>query len=163
MRIIGLDPGTAITGFSIIHQERGKTHLLDYGCIRTPAGTPHPERLTQISADLQTIIDRYKPQHASIEKIFFQKNVKTAITVAQARGVLLEKLHSNQINIKEFTPLEIKSSVTGYGKADKKMIQQMIKMTFNLKEIPKPDDAADAVAAALCLANSLKFLNKAYA
>ena len=104
---------------------------------------------------MDTLIKKWKPNRASVEKLFFQKNVKTAISVAQARGVVIQKLTEKGIESNEYTPLEIKSAVCGYGKADKKMIQQMVKMMFNLKKTPQPDDAADAIAAAICLANSI--------
>lgn len=153
MRIIGIDPGTATTGFSIVEKDRGNLTLLEYGCIRTAAGLSDQERLTQIAEDIDFIIKKWLPNTASIEKIFFKKNIKTAISVAQARGVILQKLHQNGLSISEHTPLEIKNAVCGYGKADKRMVQSMIKTIFGLKQIPKPDDAADAIAAALCSAN----------
>lgn len=156
MKILGIDPGTATTGFSIIKVENGKPHLLEYGCIRTAAGLDAGIRLQQIAEDLHTLITKWQPAIASIEKLFFQKNVKTAMAVSQARGVIIQKLVENGVQTREYTPLEIKSAVCGYGKADKKMVQQMLKMMFGLAHTPKPDDAADAIAAAICLANSLK-------
>jgi crossover junction endodeoxyribonuclease RuvC len=160
MRIIGIDPGTAQTGFSIIESDKNKITLLSYGCIRTKAGLNQNVRLDQIAKNIDTIIKKWKPQHASVEKLYFKKNVKTAISVAQARGVILQKLTEKGIQTEEYTPLEIKSAVCGYGKADKKMVQQMTKLILNLPKAPKPDDAADAVAAAICLANSLPLKNK---
>lgn len=157
MRIIGIDPGTAITGFSIIDLEKGKIKLLDYGCIRTHAGTKQNDRLNQIAGDISTLVKKWKPHHASVEKLFFQKNLKTAMTVSEARGVIIQKLTEKGVEFNEFTPLEIKSAICGYGKADKKMVQQMVKIILDLKHTPKPDDAADAIAAAICLANSLPF------
>ena len=154
-RIIGIDPGTAITGFSILDKDYDKLRLIECGCIRTEAGLQIATRLNQIATDLATIIETYNPQVACVEQIFFQKNVKTAIDVAQARGVIIQKLTENSIPIYEFTPLQIKQNVCGYGKADKKMVQEMVKMTLNLAEVPKPDDAADAVAAAISLSQSL--------
>lgn len=156
MRILGIDPGTATTGFSIIESHKGEIKLLEYGCIRTAAGLSDSTRLNQIAQDLETLIAKWAPQKASIEKIYFKKNVKTAISVAQARGVMMQKLTEKGIGLEEYTPMEIKMSVCGYGKADKKMIQQMVKTIFGLKTIPKPDDAADAIAAAICLANTVK-------
>lgn len=156
MRIIGIDPGTAITGFSIIESIKGEITLLDYGCIRTPAGLGDSARLQQIAEDMEELIKEWKPQHASVEKLFFNKNVKTAMTVSQARGVILQKLVENNIQETEFTPMQIKSAVCGNGRADKKMVQKMVQLILGLKEIPKPDDAADAIAAALCLAQSIK-------
>lgn len=160
MKLLGLDPGTAITGFSILEKNGSRLNLLDYGCIRTSKDLSAADRLQQIAEDLTTIIQKWQPQEASIEKIFFQKNVKTAISVAQARGVLVQKLTEAKIAISEFTPSQIKSSVCGHGRADKKMIQQMIKLTFKLANPPQPDDAADAIAAALCLANYAKYQPK---
>ncbi len=153
MRIIGIDPGTATTGFSILERNGSKTKLLDYGCIRTAVGLKLSERLKQINEDLVQLIETYKPQQAAVEKLFFQTNVKTAISVAQARGVVLYTLAQYGIEDHEFTPLAIKSQICGNGKADKKMIQKMVKIILNLKVTPKPDDAADAIAVALCLAN----------
>ncbi len=160
MRIIGIDPGTAIVGFSIIDENNGEISLVDYGCIRTPKGLDQHIRLNQIAEDLSTIIKKYKPEKASIEKLFFQKNIKTAMSVSEARGVIMQKLTEKGIMPEEYTPLEIKTSVCGYGKADKKMVQEMVKAIFNLKEIPQPDDAADAIAAGICLLNSLKISEK---
>lgn len=157
MRILGLDPGTAITGFSILERQAGGLRLLDYGCIRTEKDLPPATRLNQIAQDLSTIIEKWQPSRAAVEKIFFQKNVKTAIAVAQARGVLIQKLSEKQITIAEYTPSQIKSAVCGTGRADKKMIQQMIKLTFKLAKPPQPDDAADAIAAAVCHAYSAKY------
>lgn len=155
MRIIGIDPGTATTGFSILDHENGKFYLRDYGCIKTQAHLPANIRLQQIAADLSTLIQKYNPQLASVEKLFFQKNIKTAMSVSEARGVILHTFTNFNLQISEFTPLEIKSAVCGYGKADKKMVQQMVKIILGLKTTPKPDDAADAIAVAICLANSL--------
>jgi len=160
MKIIGIDPGTATTGYSIIEIINKKIALLDYGCITTKAGLQDHIRLDQIAEDLDFLIKKWTPNKAAVEKIFFQTNVKTAISVAQARGVILQRLSKEKIEIHEYTPLEIKSRICGYGKADKKMVQQMVKINFNLKTIPKPDDAADAIAAALCLGTSLKFIAK---
>ncbi len=163
MRIIGIDPGTATTGYSILDHENGKFHLKDYGCIKTQAGLPQNIRLQQIATDLSTLIEKWHPQTASIEKLFFQKNVKTAMSVSEARGVILHTLTNFGLQINEFTPLEIKSAVCGYGKADKKMVQQMVKIILSLKTTPKPDDAADAIAAAICLANSLALKQATFA
>lgn len=155
MRIIGIDPGTATTGYSIIENSAGKIQLLDYGCIKTKAGTPANLRLQQLAEDLTFLVKKWQPCTSSIEKLFFQKNIKTAMSVSEARGVIIHTLTMLGLEINEFTPLEIKSAVCGYGKADKIMIQQMIKIIFGMKTVPKPDDAADAIAAAVCLANSL--------
>lgn len=159
MITIGIDPGTATTGFGIIEKtSKGEIRLLDYGCIKTATRLEMGTRLNQIAQDLKTLIKKWKPTRASIEKIFFSKNVKTAITVAQARGVILQIFEENQIAQDEYTPLQVKSAVCGYGKADKKMVQEMIKIILNLSKVPKPDDAADAIALALCSVNSLRQL-----
>lgn len=155
MRIIGIDPGTATTGFSIIDREKGELKVLDYGCIKTPAGLATPHRLNQISKDLATLIKKWKPQKASVEKLFFKKNIKTAMSVAEARGVILQKLTEKGVQTEEYSPSEIKSAVCGHGNADKKAVQCMVKIICGLAEEPKPDDAADAIAAAICLANSI--------
>jgi crossover junction endodeoxyribonuclease RuvC len=154
MRILGLDPGTATTGFAILEKENDKLKLIDYGCIKTEKTETPATRLKQIANDLNLLIKTYKPEKASVEKLFFNTNIKTAISVAQARGVLIMTLEENGIKSAEFTPLQIKSAICGYGKADKKMVQTMVKTILNLKETPKPDDAADAIAAAICLANT---------
>ena len=155
MRIIGIDPGTSIVGFSIIENAKGKCKLLDYGCITTTPKAPLEEKLQEIHKDLGEIIKQWKPTHASIETLFFSKNVKTAISVAHARGVIMQLLHKNKIVMHEYTPQQIKLSVCGYGKAQKENVQKMIQLIFRLKNPPKPDDAADAIAASYCLANSL--------
>ncbi len=160
MRIIGIDPGTAITGFSIIEKNGGDLTLLDYGCRRNHKEIAHEIRLDQIAKDLTILIKKWKPQQASIEKLFFQKNIKTAMSVSEARGVILQKFAEKNVQTNEFTPGEIKMAVCGYGKADKKMVQEMVKTLLNLEKIPQPDDAADAIAAAICLANSQNILNQ---
>lgn len=153
MIIIGIDPGTATTGFSILENKGGEINLLDFGCIRTHKDLSPETRLNQIAQDINILVKKWNPKKAAIEKIFFKKNIKTAVSVAQARGVILQKLCEHGIQISEYTPLEIKSQICGYGKADKKMVQQMVKIVLGLNKIPKPDDAADAIAAAICLAN----------
>ncbi|PKL36957.1 crossover junction endodeoxyribonuclease RuvC [Candidatus Peregrinibacteria bacterium HGW-Peregrinibacteria-1] len=156
MRIIGIDPGTATTGFSIIEILNRNIQLLEYGIISTKAGLPQSTRLDQIAKDLQTIIEKWSPSEACIEKLYFEKNIKTAMTVSEARGVIIQTLYSHGVNCHEMTPTQIKSTICGYGAADKQMVQEMVKRTLNLKEIPTPDDAADAIAAALCLAYQTK-------
>lgn len=155
MRIIGIDPGTAITGFSILEQNRGNIKLLDYGCIRTSKNLKPETRLSQLASDLETLINRWQPQKASIEKLFFNKNIKTAMSVAQARGVITHTLDRHGISLSEYSPSEIKMAVCGYGKADKKMVQQMVKILLKMRSTPQPDDAADAIAAAICGANTI--------
>jgi len=149
MRIIGIDPGTGILGFGVIDIDKGKTQLVDAGVIRTPVKEDDAVRLETIFQELTDIIVQTKPTIMSVEKLFFARNVTTAMTVSQARGVVLLCARLNQLEIFEYTPMQIKQAVTGYGKADKKQIQEMVRVLLKLKEVPKPDDAADALAAAL--------------
>ena len=154
MTILGVDPGTAITGYGIIKKERDKLTQLDFGCIKTSPGHETPKRLQLLHEGLETIIQKYKPETAAVEKLFFTTNVKTAISVAQARGVILETLASAGIEIYEYTPLQVKQAVTTYGKADKMQVQKMVMTLLHLEEIPRPDDAADALAIAICCAHT---------
>lgn len=154
--ILGLDPGFAITGYGVLILEKGVITPVTYGCIRTKAGVDFPKRLLQIHKDLKTIIERYNPTMISIEELFFYNNAKTAIHVSHARGVLMLTAMQYNIALYEYTPLQIKQAVTGYGKANKKQMQQMIQMLLKLDHIPKPDDAADALGIALCAAYSKK-------
>lgn len=156
MKILGIDPGTATTGFGIISKtvQTGAFKLVDFGVITTKAKLPDPKRLEILSADIKQLIKTHKPEAIGVEKLFFTTNQKTAMTVSQARGVVLLAAQENSIPIFEFTPLQVKSFICGYGKADKKQVQFIIQKTFSLKLPPKPDDAADAVAIALCAAHS---------
>jgi crossover junction endodeoxyribonuclease RuvC len=149
MRIIGIDPGTGILGFGVIDIEKGKPQLVDAGVIRTPIKEDDAVRLQTIFDELTDIIAQTKPTIMSVEKLFFARNVTTAMTVAQARGVVLLCGMQAGLTIHEYTPMQIKQAITGYGKADKKQMQEMVRVHLGLKEIPKPDDAADALAAAL--------------
>jgi crossover junction endodeoxyribonuclease RuvC len=149
MRIIGIDPGTGILGFGVIDIIKGKMKLIEAGVITTPAHTPHDERLEDIFDGLTEIISSTKPDQMSIEKLFFAKNVTTAMTVAEARGVALLVARKAKLPIFEYTPMQIKQSLTGYGKADKKQVQEMVRIQLGLSEVPKPDDCADALAAAI--------------
>ncbi len=149
MRILGLDPGIARTGYAVLAQSSGKVAVLAYGCIETHKGKPYQERLLELSDKLEDILDRFRPTCAGIEKLFFRKNVRTAIAVGQARGVLLVTLARHQLTPQEFTPQQIKSAVTGYGKADKRQVQRMVQLLLKLKTLPQPDDAADALAIAI--------------
>ena len=153
MIILGIDPGTAIIGYGIIKKDENLS-LIDYGCITTSAKLTTAERLTILYKELKKIINKYKPNIASVEKLFFCKNIKTAITVSQARGVILLTINKAGIPIFEYTPLEIKQAITSYGKAEKIQVQKMVKILLKLKKIPKPDDAADALATAICCANN---------
>lgn len=148
MRILGIDPGTGIMGFGVVDTGRQPV-MVDAGVIRTNAHQPEPERLLIIFDALQEIVKANKPHMVSVEKLFFARNVTTAMTVAQARGVVLLVAQQHNLPIHEYTPMQIKQSLTGYGKADKKQMQEMVRIMLKLKEIPKPDDAADALAAAL--------------
>lgn len=149
MRIIGIDPGTGILGFGVIDVKKGKTTLVDAGVIKTPAHTPLDERLEDIFDSLTDIINETKPEVMSIEKLFFAQNVTTAMSVSHARGVAMLTGRKAKLSIAEYTPLQIKQTLTGYGKADKKQVQEMVRLHLGLTEVPKPDDCADALAAAI--------------
>jgi crossover junction endodeoxyribonuclease RuvC len=149
MRIIGIDPGTGILGFGVIDVVGSKTKLVTAGVITTPAHTPIEDRLLEIFEGLTDIIAETKPDEMVIEKLFFNQNVTTAISVAQARGVAILTGRQANLVIGEYTPLEIKQALTGYGRADKKQVQEMVRMQLDLKSIPRPDDAADALAIAI--------------
>jgi crossover junction endodeoxyribonuclease RuvC len=155
--ILGIDPGLATTGYGVIKKEGSRVCLIDYGVIKTPAKTIHAKRLKKIYNNLKKIIEKHKPDLLAVEELFFCKNVKTALQVSQARGVILLLGNQMKITIEEFTPLEVKQAVSSYGRADKNQVQQMTKRILNLKEIPRPDDAADALACAICGAFSYKF------
>lgn len=150
MRIIGIDPGTGILGFGVIEVSRGKAVLVDAGVIRTPVKEEDAVRLKTIYDEITEIIKDTKPEQMSVEKLFFAQNVTTAMTVSQARGVVLLCGKQAGLTIAEYTPLQIKQAVTGYGRADKQQMQEMVRVILQLKEIPKPDDCADALAAAIC-------------
>jgi crossover junction endodeoxyribonuclease RuvC len=154
MKIIGIDPGTGITGFGVIEPLKNNYRLIDAGVIRTPAKQADEIRLQTIYENICEIIDEHKPDVMSIEKLFFAKNVTTAMTVSQARGVVLLAAQQRGLTIYEYTPLQIKQAITGYGKADKPQMQEMVRVLMGLKEIPKPDDCADAIAAAICCSMS---------
>lgn len=149
MRILGIDPGTGILGFGVIDVDKQKMRLVEAGVIKTPAHTPHEERLEEIFDGLQEIIASTQPDQFSIEKLFFSRNITTAMTVAEARGVAILTAKKAALPIAEYTPMQIKQTLTGYGKADKKQVQEMVRMQLGLKEVPKPDDCADALAAAI--------------
>ena len=152
MRIIGIDPGTGRLGFGVIEAKFGKLTLVDAGIITTPAHTPTPIRLEDIYKNLTEIIADTKPSVMAIERLFFARNVTTAMSVAEARGVALLAGQQAGLLIEEYTPMQIKQSITGYGKADKKQMQEMVRLQLGLKSAPKPDDAADALAAAIMCA-----------
>ncbi|MDB5167840.1 MAG: ruvC [Candidatus Saccharibacteria bacterium] len=152
MRIIGIDPGTGILGFGVIDVHAGKTKLVTAGVITTPAHTPLADRLEEIYLELTNIIAETNPNMMAIEQLFFAKNVTTAMSVAHARGVAMLTGKQAKLRIEEYTPLQIKQSLTGYGKADKKQVQEMVRIQLGLKDVPKPDDCADALAAAIMCA-----------
>lgn len=148
--ILGLDPGTAITGWGIIKENKKEPRMIAFGSIQTQKTLGNTERLCEIASDLEKIIEKYKPDEIAIEDLFFFKNLKTAIKVAQARGVLILISARKKIPVFEYTPLQVKQALTGYGRADKSQVQAMVKNILKIKEIPKPDDAADALAVAIC-------------
>jgi crossover junction endodeoxyribonuclease RuvC len=158
MIILGIDPGTATTGFGLIKKEGGDISFIKCGIISTPAGTPLHHRLETIFEDLNEIIKDTAPDHVAVEELFFATNSKTAISVGQARGVILLAAKQNNLTFFEYTPLEVKMAITGYGAADKKQVQEMVKSVLKLEKVPKPDDAADALAIAICHAQTFKNL-----
>jgi crossover junction endodeoxyribonuclease RuvC len=157
MRILGIDPGTGILGFGIIDVSPKRSFsLVDAGVIRTPVKQADSLRLATIYRELQEIIKATKPEIMSVEKLFFAQNVTTAMSVAQARGVVLLCGEQHKLELHEYTPLQIKQAITGYGRADKKQMQEMVRVLLALKVVPQPDDAADALAAAICCAMSVR-------
>lgn len=155
VRVIGIDPGTAIVGYGIIDYVGNKYEVVDYGCIFTPKEMPMTKRLLKISEDLEELLSKYKPDHMAVEELFYFKNNKTVISVGQARGVILLEGEKKGIPIEDYTPLQVKMGITGYGKSEKKQVQLMVQKVLGLKEIPKPDDAADALAIAVTHINAL--------
>ncbi len=153
MRILGIDPGTAITGYGIIEKIPGSYTLVDYGCIRTPANQRLPDRLVNIYQAMLSLLDEFQPDEVAVEELFFNSNAKTAFTVGQARGVIILAAAQRNISVGEYTPLQVKQAIAGYGRAEKKQVQIMVKTILNMKTTPKPDDAADALAVAICHAN----------
>ncbi|GBF10018.1 crossover junction endodeoxyribonuclease RuvC [Tepidibacillus infernus] len=156
MIILGFDPGIAIVGFGVIKKEGNQIRPLQYGSIQTKAGLDTGIRLKQVYDAAKEIIQNYQPEAVSIEKLYFNKNVTTAFTVGQARGVLMLAAVEANLPIFEYTPLQIKQAIVGYGRAEKKQIQEMVRMYLSLKEVPKPDDVADALAIAICHVHSAK-------
>ncbi len=156
MTILGIDPGTATTGFGLIKITKHQSELVDFGVITTDKKLSDAERLKILGDDINELIKKFKPSCVGVEKLFFTTNQKTVMTVSQARGVVLYLAQKNNLPILEFTPLQVKSFICGFGKADKKQVQFMVKQTFKLKSAPKPDDASDALAVALCTAHFYK-------
>ena len=159
MRVLGIDPGTATTGIGLVDYEQGREKLVYYGTIRTVPNLAMHLRLLQIHQELDDIIRQYEPEAVAIEELFHQKNAKTVITVAQARGVLLMTAAARNIEISEYTPLQVKQAVCGYGNAVKKQVQLMVKQILHMENIAKPDDAADALAIAICHLHSYRMGN----
>jgi crossover junction endodeoxyribonuclease RuvC len=156
--VIGIDPGIATTGFGLVQETQDQSlELVDYGVIETPAGMPLPERLLLLYEKLSELLLLHHPTSGAVEKLFFQRNVRTAMTVGQARGVAMLALAQEGLPVAEYTPLEVKQAVVGYGGADKNQVQQMVRALLGLSDIPRPDDAADALAVAICHAHSLRF------
>ena len=154
MRILGIDPGIAIVGFGLIESNRGSVRMLQYGAVTTEAGLPLATRLVQIENDMTALIAQLKPDEMAVEELFFSKNITTGIAVAHGRGVILCTAERLGVPIFEYTPMQVKQAVAGYGLADKKQVMDMTKRLLKLKAVPKPDDAADALAIAICHARS---------
>ena len=160
MRILGIDPGFAITGYSIIDYMGNHFQLIASGAVTTPAGMSFPLRLSKIYTDIGQIIDQYQPDAVSVEELFFNNNVKTAINVAQARGIVLVVGCQKNVPTFEYTPLQVKQAVVGYGRADKMQVQRMVKTILKVEQLPKLDDITDSMAIAICHAHSAKFAQK---
>ena len=150
MRILGIDPGVATIGFGVVDAERGNQQLVRYGVITTPAGLPLSHRLLQIDRDMEELIHTFHPDEMAVEELFFTKNITTGIAVAHGRGVILLAAEKLGVPIFEYTPMQVKQAVVGYGGADKRQVMLMTQRLLNMKEIPRPDDAADALAIAIC-------------
>ena len=154
MKIMGIDPGVARVGFAFVEKNGHHVQPIQYGVIETPANTDHNDRLLTIFDTLHALIEKFTPDAMAIEKLFFNSNVTTAIAVGQARGVMLLAARQHQLEIAEYTPLQVKQAICGYGQAEKKQVQEMVRRLLNLSQIPKPDDAADALAIAICHAHA---------
>ncbi len=159
IKILGIDPGYGRTGWGMIENQGSQIKMLDYGCVETSGKIEFPERLKYLYEQLTSIIKKYQPDLVAIEDLYFCKNTTTAIKVGQARGVIILTAHLAGIPIVEFTPLQVKQAIVSYGKAEKKQVQQMVKVFLSLRNIPQPDDAADALAVAICASNSYKLKN----
>ena len=149
MVVLGIDPGYALMGWGVVEAEGSRMRLVNYGCIETKAGVPMPDRLRTLQLGIRDLLNIYKPDDVAFEELFFARNVTTALMVGAARGAAIIAAAEYTRNLYEYTPMQIKQAVTGYGKADKKQIQQMVKLLLRLEEIPRPDDAADAIACAI--------------
>ena len=156
MRVLGIDPGTAITGYAVVEETAEGLQMITLGAISTPAKTPLPARLQTIYGELKEIVVEYAPEAAAVEELFFSRNARTAMSVGHARGVILLALADSNLPIAEYTPMQIKQAVTGYGNANKHQVQEMVRMLLELPETPKPNDAADAAAVAICYLHRAK-------
>ena len=154
MRILGIDPGVATIGFGLVEADRTGARLLQYGVITTPPGIPLSSRLCQISRDMVQLLDQFRPEEAAVEELFFSKNITTGIAVAHGRGVILLEVERSGVPVFEYTPMQVKQAVAGYGGADKRQVMLMTQRLLKMREIPRPDDAADALAIAICHARS---------
>ncbi len=158
MQVLGIDPGTATTGYGLVRENPdGSLAVIEYGVFLTPSDLSMPERLLELHVKLSQLILLHRPDSGAVEKLFFQKNVRTALSVGQARGVVLLAMAQNGLPVNEYTPLEVKQAVAGYGGADKNQVQQMVRAILGLPDIPRPDDAADALAIAICHLHSIKW------
>ncbi|HUC91326.1 MAG TPA: crossover junction endodeoxyribonuclease RuvC [Paenibacillus sp.] len=160
MRVLGIDPGIAIVGFGFIDKIGSRLVPVQYGSVETEAGTPHPTRLLQVYESVGALMDKYKPDAVAVEKLFFNRNVTTAFTVGEARGVVVLAAVQRGLSVAEYTPMQVKQAIVGYGKAEKRQVQEMTRMFLNLSAVPKPDDVADALAIAICHAHSAVLLDK---
>ncbi len=158
MVVLGIDPGYAIVGYGAVEQVRHQSHVLGYGAITTKAGVPLPDRLSEIYRDMLELLDKLRPDAAAIEELFFNTNVTTGIAVAQARGVIVLACAQSGVPVFQYTPLQVKMAVVGYGRAEKKQVMEMTRIMLGLEKIPRPDDAADALAVALCHAHTAQSL-----
>lgn len=149
MRVLGIDPGYALMGWGVVEETGGRMKLIDYGCVETKAGVPMQHRLRTLQLGVRNLVTIYQPDDVAFEELFFARNVTTALMVGAARGAAIISATEYTENLYEYTPMQIKQAVTGYGKADKKQVQQMVKLLLNMREIPTPDDAADAIACAI--------------
>lgn len=156
MRVLGIDPGIAITGYGVVREVQGDLETLAFGVVRTPSDQPLVQRLQLIYRAVSELAEEWRPTEAAVEELFFSRNVRTAMTVGQARGVALLALANAGLDVAEYTPLAIKQAVTGYGNADKVQMQEMVRLLLRLEEIPRPDDAADALAVAICHLHSAR-------
>jgi crossover junction endodeoxyribonuclease RuvC len=160
LRILGIDPGIAIVGFGFVDKQGSKVTPVQYGCIQTEAHTPEEERLLQVYEGMKQLIDKYKPDAVALEKLFFNRNVTNAMSVSQARGVLVLAAVQSGLPVAEYTPMQVKQAIVGYGKAEKQQVQEMVRMFLKLQAVPKPDDVADALAVAICHAHSYTLNSK---